>query len=122
MSYLPQPPQVTEPGYAYGVLRVKRGSRITQRVVARVDLATCEVAMVEYLSRDAYDLSENLLEFKPFGGKDAYIVIEGDDFEFEMDPADTANSGQAWARYQAKRLAAHVQKGPRARTPRMSRM
>lgn len=122
MSYLPQPPKVTELGYAYGVLRVKRGSRTTQRVVARVDLSTCEMTMVEYLSRDAYDLSENLFEFKPFGGKESYIVIEGDDFEFEMDPADTANSGQAWARYQAKRLAAHVQKVPRARPQRISRM
>lgn len=122
MPHLSQPPQVTEPGYAYGVLRVKRGARTTQRVVARVDLETCEVSMVEYLSRDAYDLCDNLLEFKPFGGKEAYIVIDGDDFELEMDEADTANAGQAWSLYQAKRLAAHVQKVPRPAAKRSSRM
>ena len=115
MSRWPELPQTTEPGYAYGVLLIRKGwgRRTSTSVLAMANVQTCEVTPVEYLSRDCYDFSSDEFAFRPYGSRETYPVIEGDNFEFEMDEADVQNAHQRWGAYQAKQLMKHIQKVPR---------
>lgn len=118
MSRWPELPQTTEPGYAYGVLLIRKGwgRRTSTSVLAMANVQTCEVTPVEYLSRDCYDFSSDEFAFRPYGSRESYPVIEGNGFDFEMDEADVQNAHQRWSAYQTKRLTKHVQKAARTAT------
>jgi hypothetical protein len=100
----PTLPETLEPGYAYGLLQIRKGARLRHSELARVNTVTGRIALQDYLSRDAYDWCDDTITFRPWKATFEVDVEEGDRTEFALDADDLPQVMEAWAKHQSNAL------------------
>lgn len=115
MSRWPDLPSEINSNLVYGVFQVRGGwsQRLQGSALASVDPHTREVRLLEYMSRDSYDLGINDFNFKVYSTNVSVAVYEGEDFEFEINEEDVDQVRLAWTKFKSKKLKEHVVKTSR---------